>query len=808
MTSSKTRSRILKTALVAGTMVSVIFLIRFGITSFVSAQVASICSSYEDQATSSKAFGDLLQFLTLTGGFGSETAANAFAEKYTKTDEDANFEQFCLRKQRELCKRFGIPARKASHLLGLSILLEHADDAAANRKDKEELVEAQDLLTQALAEDARSGGQDRSEILKNRGWCKILQAQYDAALIDLENALTSKPSKDETVSIREMMASCYRHLNREQDALLQCKEIVKQSPSAMAFKTMGDCEMAQANFAEARRSFQTALKLATKESDITLIKILIDQTADNGAQLEAYKALGYTKMHALDFRGAIKSLEQGMEITAAKSQLVELRNMLALAYSGSGKGDDALKQYQTALKIMPNTRSYEGIAECYTTLGEFPKALKAYESALTVASSAAERARVKTSIGKVLYSMKRFSEANDQFEAATKLASSPENLLGSADCAFAQTDFGKARALYAQVLKSGNNTLAFRGMAECDFKTGNFSRAEDLLQKAIAESFRYAISLDTVNRTADLLELLIWQGKKEQAFSLAKKEVEVAIERRQQDLAAALLVLLTSAQLQNGDIEQGLSSVAKLKTLKFDDPTGTFDRLKFVADYLSALNHSTGNIPEIPACLAEFKGTEADSYFRPGWSRWPDSGKPIELRLLIDDRLKCEPLEKLVAKACNAWNTQHCRIKFCGCKPISMTRIANEKYEPFTRPENEIIVLITLRNQTFSVNQKDWSRTSIVATTSTRCKKDASLLKERAFVDLPLASLAMTVPSTESTYRHLLHELGHSLGLEHSAYPDDIMFPDLDFAQGVSKRDRATLELLYSRNSNSATSNR
>lgn len=80
---------------------------------------------------------------------------------------------------------------------------------------------------------------------------------------------------------------------------MQYKEIVKKSPSFSAYKCIGDCEQAQAHFAEARSSYEEARKLATKNSQKQHIKILIDQTFIKEAQTEALQKIDRARAQRL-----------------------------------------------------------------------------------------------------------------------------------------------------------------------------------------------------------------------------------------------------------------------------------------------------------------------------------------------------------------------------------------------------------------------------------------------------------------------------------------------------------------------------
>ncbi len=201
---------------------------------------------------------------------------------------------------------------------------------------------------------------------------------------------------------------------------------------------------------------------------------------------------------------------------------------LGLVYNATGQYEQAIEQFQRALKLDPNNDDvYRGLAFGYEHVKRFDEAEATYRRAIAMRP---QYASGYNWLGRFLHERGRYAEAIEVFRQSTELA--PDSFRGYYNLGGAYTSAGKYDDAVAPLQKSISirPTLgAFANLGTVYFYLGKYPQA--------AEAYEKAVQLDPQDSTGvgNLAEAYYWipgQQKKAQAtyqsaIALAEKSLKV-----------------------------------------------------------------------------------------------------------------------------------------------------------------------------------------------------------------------------------------------------------------------------------------
>jgi tetratricopeptide (TPR) repeat protein len=134
---------------------------------------------------------------------------------------------------------------------------------------------------------------------------------------------------------------------------------VKSQPSAAAWAELGNWFGDQKKFGCAARAFKSAVRFDPKSAQLNYL-------------------LGLAYYESQDFENALQPLQRSVaaDATALKPHLV-----LAAVFTHFSQTQDAAQEWSAALKIDPaNTMALHGLSQCLITMGDFPGAISLLRS--------------------------------------------------------------------------------------------------------------------------------------------------------------------------------------------------------------------------------------------------------------------------------------------------------------------------------------------------------------------------------------------------------------------------------------------
>ena len=201
------------------------------------------------------------------------------------------------------------------------------------------------------------------------------QGDYNSAIESLRKCLSLNR---QYYRARIALASAYKSLGQEESAISEYLSLAQSNPSPMLHSVLGVSYYEHGEVANAIEQFKKALEenRAYEPAKRNLYSVYLN----NGNELINNKK----------YNEAITLLQDGLNIFPDKPEIL---NALGIAYSGIGRYEEALKQYELAIRINPwFTIAKNNIASCYNNLGvqyaksgHWEEATKAYKKASEIA---------------------------------------------------------------------------------------------------------------------------------------------------------------------------------------------------------------------------------------------------------------------------------------------------------------------------------------------------------------------------------------------------------------------------------------
>jgi len=164
--------------------------------------------------------------------------------------------------------------------------------------------------------------------------------------------------------------------------------------------------------------------------------------------------------------------------------LSPLRSTLGLIYHGTGKQEEAVSNFEAALRLDPtNDTASRGLAASYEALGQFDKAEAAYRKAIALRP---DYWGGYHDLGVYFYKRGQLEQAAAQFKKEIELV--PENSRGYSDLGgiyYLQNRFAEARQMFQQSVKIQPNYRAYSNLGTMDFFEQKYASAAANFEQAL-----------------------------------------------------------------------------------------------------------------------------------------------------------------------------------------------------------------------------------------------------------------------------------------------------------------------------------
>jgi serine/threonine-protein kinase len=310
------------------------------------------------------------------------------------------------------------------------------------------------------------------------------------------------------------------------ESIVKALEIELQPPEAEALTAHGTTQpSAYDYYLQGRGYLQEPQKRENLDSAITEFGHALEQDPKYAL---AVAGLGeaYWRHYELDKENRWASQAQASceRAVAMDSNQAESHNCLATVYAGSGKYDEAVKEYQRAVEIEPtNDDSVRGLASAYAKLGKTDEAEKTFQSAIALRP---QYWRSYSSLGAFYISEGRYGEAAKMFSQVVSL--SPDSFRGYSNLGATYIRLGQ----YQDAVTTLQNSIKIRPTEDA---FSNLGTAFFSLRKfdSAAESYAEAVKLNDQVYVVwgNLGDAYYYSGKRREAAFAYQKAVTLASER-------------------------------------------------------------------------------------------------------------------------------------------------------------------------------------------------------------------------------------------------------------------------------------
>lgn len=283
----------------------------------------------------------------------------------------------------------------------------------------------------------------------------------------------------------------------------------------------------------------------------------------------AYASLGETYWMGYDQLNRGKEWLAKASTNCEKAQaldahLAESHTCLGNIYYGSGKYEEAIKQYRAALDLGPNSDyALSQLADAYQKIGSPQAAEAAYKKAITLRPS---YWGLYSGLGTIYFAQARYTDAAESFQKVTALA--PDNYRGYSDLGAVYLFLGQysdSIAASKRSIELRPNRDAYTNLGAAYFASRRFAEAADTIQLALKLD-----EADPLN-WGNLGDALFWtSGRRAEAAPAYRKAIEllsVKLGVNPRDAEALGYVAIYNAML--GDRTAANASLQR--ALKLDD---------------------------------------------------------------------------------------------------------------------------------------------------------------------------------------------------------------------------------------------
>lgn len=215
-----------------------------------------------------------------------------------------------------------------------------------------------------------------------------------------------------------------------------------------------------------------------------------------------------------------KALDAADRAKGLNDQVAPVHITAGLIYQGTGKYEDAVKEFKRALELDPTSDAgYRGLASSYEALGKNAEAESAYKQAIQIRK---DYWGGYSALGAFYAKNARYDDAAAQFQRVIDLA--PENVRGYSNLAAVYAYQGKtqeAEDLLRKSLSIEPNYRAYSNLAAMLFSDGQYSDAAQMFSKALALNNR------DPRVWGSQADAYYWAGDHAQARSSYAKAVEL-----------------------------------------------------------------------------------------------------------------------------------------------------------------------------------------------------------------------------------------------------------------------------------------
>jgi len=243
----------------------------------------------------------------------------------------------------------------------------------------------------------------------------------------------------------------------------------------------------------------------------------------------AFAGLGesYWRMYILTKKSewvarAKTACEKSVVLTDAQS---DGHVCLGLVFNGTGRYDDAVRQYQQAEELDPtDDRAYTGLANAYEELGKLKEAEETYKRAIAVRPN---HATTYNQMGSFYFDQNRFADAEAMFLEVIALAPGASNGYGNLGSVYLSEN------LYAQAVPMLERSVAIQ---PTEITLSNLATAYFALRKfpEAAHTYEEAVKLNDHNYEVwgNLGDAYYWApGMREKAPNAYRRAISLAEER-------------------------------------------------------------------------------------------------------------------------------------------------------------------------------------------------------------------------------------------------------------------------------------
>jgi tetratricopeptide (TPR) repeat protein/TolB-like protein len=243
----------------------------------------------------------------------------------------------------------------------------------------------------------------------------------------------------------------------------------------------------------------------------------------------AFAGLGeaYWRKYELtkDPQWTVKAMGSCLRATELNSQLPQVRMTLALIYTGTGKYEEAVSEYQTILeRDSSNFDARRGLASTYKSWQKFDEAEKAFKKAIGLKPSYWGG---HLDLGSFYYFRKRYAEAVEEFKRVVDLT--PDNTGGYNGLGasyFKLERYEEAEEAFKKSIAIEPTYRLYNNLATLYFEQRRLSDAIPVYEKALAINDRdYRV-------WANLASAYYWTGQRDSARTRFEKTIGLAEAQR------------------------------------------------------------------------------------------------------------------------------------------------------------------------------------------------------------------------------------------------------------------------------------